>query len=443
MNQLVVRDVTAHGHTIQVDFESRGSIRKFFTSNHFFAEYNLNLEAVPASILVIPFLSAVLPLAWANNIEVIVPEVDTVFLASLDNVHRTLNELYPTISFRGVMKTTPTFNRGPRTREASMLLFGGGIDALASYIRHRSEKPFLLTVHGTDIHPDHYQLWNALYHDVTAFSETTGAPLRTVRSNFKFMLDAFMLHSYVHILHGSWYARVMHGLALLWLSAPVAYTEGVGRVYLASTFTEDFQKPWGSDPRIDNAVAWSGTTCFHDGYELSRQQKIMLIADYMTHRHVNLPIHSCWTPLGGARACNSCQKCGETIIGLELAGLDPNNHGFTITDDTFRLMKQRLSAEWPIDDQDHFMWTDIQRHATTGTVFHPHARTFMEWLTSTEIQHRPAKLSQQNIGTKVLDFVAPSFKYMPFSVYTVTKRFLTSVRSVLRPRHTKTRSLAS
>lgn len=436
MNQVAVRAVTANGNAVSVDFECSGGIRKFFTSATFYAEYNLNVEAVPESLLVIPFLSAVSPIAWANNAEVVVPEVDAVFIDSLDKVKATLEAFYPKIPFRGVMRTTPLFNNGPRTSEYSMLLFGGGIDALATYIRHRSENPFLLTVHGTDIKPDDYLVWNAIYKDVTDFSVTTGAPLRTVRSNFKSMLDEFMLHSYVHILKGSWYARVMHGLALLGLCAPVAYTEGVGRVYIASTFTEDFQKPWGSDPRIDNYVSWSGTHCFHDGYELSRQQKIMLIANYIKHDLEHLPIHSCWTPIKGARACNTCEKCGETIIGLELAGLDPNNHGFTITDETFHLIKQRLSSEWPLDDQDHFMWTDLQRHAKTGKVFHPHARNFIDWLNSTEIQHRSAKLSKQNLSTKVLDFVAPSFKYMPFSVYTLNKRFLTAVRSLIGPRNT-------
>jgi hypothetical protein len=248
------------------------------------------------------------------------------------------------------------------------------------------------------------------------------------------MLDEFMLHSYMHILQGTWYARIMHGLALLGLCAPVAYAEGVNTVYIASTFTKAFTKPWGSDPQIDNHVAWAGTHCMHDGYELSRQQKIQLIANYVRQGHEYLPIHSCWTPVNGAQACNNCSKCGETIIGLELAGLDPNNHGFTVNDNTFHHIKTKLATEWAIDDQDLFMWKDLQRHAQTGFehVVHPQARVVIEWLQRTQLNHRRAKLQTQNLGTKVLDLVAPFGPYMPSTMYTMTKRILIAARSLLR-----------
>jgi hypothetical protein len=223
----------------------------------------------------------------------------------------------------------------------------------------------------------------------------------------------------------------MHGLALLGLCAPVAYAEGVNNVYIASTFTKAFKKPWGSDPQIDNHIAWSGTHCFHDGYELSRQQKITLIADYVQHGHENLPIHSCWTPTNGARACNNCSKCGETILGLELAGLNPNNHGFTVNDDTFHRIKNKLATEWAIDDQDLFMWKDLQRHATTDQVIHPQARVVIKWLQRTELKHRPAKLRTYNLGTKVLDLIAPFFPYLPLTVYMASKRVLIAARSKL------------
>ena len=68
----------------------------------------------------------------------------------------------------------------------------------------------------------------------------------------------------------------MHGLAFLGLCAPLTYVAKIGKLYLASTYTEDFSEPWGSHPDIDNKFRRQGKSNLNDGYELSRQENCLL-----------------------------------------------------------------------------------------------------------------------------------------------------------------------
>lgn len=431
MNRLIVKSVDATGGKLTIDFDCIGQIKKFLRGNRFFAEYSTSIEDTPESILVIPFLSTVCPIAWANPAEVYVETVDETFLQSLENVRLALQRFYPRINFSSKIYVNRIVTSHVNVRTKSMMLFSGGVDSLATYIRHQTENPVLVAVHGSDVHVNDYEHWRVVAKNFKEFSKANGATLRTVRSNFCDLVDDLMLKIYYEALHGDWWSRVMHGLAFLGLCAPLTYVDEIGKLYIASSYTADFHKPWGSAPEIDNNVMWTGTRCVHDGFELSRQEKMQMIAEYIKRKRCRLNIRSCNTRGEGLKrsevgnCCSSkCEKCSRTIVGLELAGLNPNSHGFDINANTFSNIKENLkNQKWLFGDDRKYVWTDLQRHARhAGTLPNPEAEELINWLINVNVETIGSKVSNYQLIQLFLGTVAPSFKYLPYSIWRLNRR---------------------
>jgi hypothetical protein len=330
----------------------------------FFVEYDTSIEDVPEAILIIPFLGTVCPIAWVTKADVYVDIIDETYLHALSKVKRTLQRFYPKMRFSGEIRAKNIVKPDIQVHSKSMTLFSGGLDSLVTYIRHKNEKPFLASIHGADVPLDNREAWNTLVESLKAFSEKTDSKLRPIRSNFRSILDELMLNMfYARYVHVSWYYGVAHGLALLSLCAPVAFKERVGTLYIASSQCKDNFSPSGSHPQIDNNVEWTGTKVVHDGYELTRQDKIKVLADYIKTTGHKVYVHSCWQSDRGDN-CSRCEKCSRTMVGLVLEGINPSDCGYIVNDDTFLWIKQNLmKGKWYIGWSSFYRWTTMQNRA--------------------------------------------------------------------------------
>lgn len=364
MKGLSVKSVRAFGNRLMIDFECRGQISKFFRTDEFYADYNASIQDVPEEILVIPFLGAVLQIVWANHAEIRVDAIDEVFLESMDAYKVFLQDLYPKLSLGGRFVAKRVSGRSLGSQSGSMMLFSGGVDSLATYIRHRSEHPTLVCMHGGDISLGDAAAWKNSITPIAEFARVNRSSLGTVHSNCREMLDELMLRVFDDCLKepNNWWGCVMHGLAMLSLCAPLAYVQKIGKIYIAASGTCEDSGGWGSHPLLDNSVKWSGTHVVHDGYELSRQQKLLLISEYAKKCDGQIRLRCCVDSSGGN--CGRCEKCSRTILGLELAGLDPNEYGFEVEPDTFlHIKRELLSGGWAFGSGLLPMWEDIKRHA--------------------------------------------------------------------------------
>lgn len=71
MNSLKIKTIKTVNNKLEIIFECKGSIKKFFKTNRVYVKYNnCNIENIPEQILTIPFLSTVCTTAWANNTEI-------------------------------------------------------------------------------------------------------------------------------------------------------------------------------------------------------------------------------------------------------------------------------------------------------------------------------------------------------------------------------------
>lgn len=394
MGQLKIDAIAKDNNQVSIDFRTKGSLGKFFKEKQFFAKYPFSVEDIPDEILIIPFLSTAAPIAWATHSDIHIQAIDKTFLESLYKIQKELNNFYPSIKFSGKIVADKVTDCNQISSGKTMTLFSGGVDSLATYVRHRKEKPLLIDIYSRDVYGSK-KAKDACNNYTKKFSEEHQVESCTVYSNFYDIKDDTTLALFSSKLGGGWWIKVMHGFAYLGICAPIAYKKHITTVYIPSSFTKRFTNPWGSSPEVDNNVAWGNTRCIHDCYDLSRQEKLELIADYVKETKDYLFIVCCNSSEEYYNCCQ-CEKCTRTIVGLTLAGLDPKQHGF-LDHPNFAVMKKKLEAQtWPFNDSKLYMWTDLKNHIHKEAVLsaNPEIVQFIDWLSVQDTESFWAKPKQ-------------------------------------------------
>ncbi|WP_418280468.1 hypothetical protein [Halorubrum sp. DTA98] len=376
MPEITVQDVFASGSSLQSSFTYSRELRQYFDEEPFYVEYDVPVSDVPEGILSIPVLAHLCPVAWATGADVTVPVLDERFLESITAVKSVLCEMYPTFMEGGdvvpenVVDTTPAYDEASNAG----VLFTGGVDSLSTYITHRDENPTLINVQGWVVGIDETDRWRRVQRRMDDYAARFGVDTQQVRSNMLECLDTSMLNAtFGPHLDGQWYSAVGGGLGLLGLCAPLTVAQDMGRLYIGATFWEHAPAPdvvdhwdgrafpWGSHPDIDGNVAWGRTRAAHVGFDRNRQERIEVIADYVQRNGFDLPVRSCsHSQVGGN--CNRCEKCIRTGLGIALAGLDPNDHGFDLDRTAFdHAIEQFERGAWLITQHAPYYWQYYQQ----------------------------------------------------------------------------------
>lgn len=384
---IVVREVKlTDEYTIECKLDYPHELRKFFTSDTFTASYNKDISAVPESILSISLLANLAPAAWALGADIHLQEVDGAFLKSLGEVKAALQAMYPAVTFSGEIVVEQVIDTpAPASSTRSAMLFSGGVDSTTSYILNKDANLSLVTVWGADIKLHQEDAWELVKQDNENFGKKNGRDNLFIKANLRGFLNEAALNEAFEKKVGLWWGNVQHGLGLIGLCAPVTFTQGLNTVYIPATHTDTFSQPWGSHPTIDNHVKWAGAKAVHHGYELSRQQKMAVIANYTREVDPALQIRACYSSTNGAN-CSRCEKCARTIAGLLVAGADPNRSGFNVSADTLAQAQDKFNrGTWKLADNEAFMWGDIkdgyfQKKTNVPTEY----RFFFDWLAESD-----------------------------------------------------------
>jgi hypothetical protein len=353
-----VIDVSANGNEVSFRLSYSMPLKKFLLDENFFVRYDNHVETarIPQSILAIPVVSMIAPIAWAVGADVEIDALDETYLRSLNTIRKVLTEWYPRFSTSGTLNVRNVVrNQFGGTRTG--LLFSSGLDSLASYSMHKDEKPDLIPVWARDPQLHEGEKWACVMATAQWLGKRDGVASAQIKTDLTYINDPL-----ISLEFGlkSWYADVAHGLLLLSVSAPITAARDIGRVLIASGTPPDQLAPWGSHPAIDNNVSWARVTVAHDGLDMSRQEKIRYLCAEDPECLTKLKVCH-FHPLN----CGMCEKCFRTIAGLCIAGIDPRNCGFKVDDKTLSNVKRSIvtgrmaASKGQLGD-----WVDMQRFLT-------------------------------------------------------------------------------
>lgn len=355
LKYIKVTELNVADNKLFVKINYSKNIKKYFLTDHFYIEYEQDMSNVDKSILYIPIVSNIITMAWAVGADIYVEELDKNYLNSLSKIKLVFKQWYPQFSFSSNIYVENIVSNQFNNSEHG-LLFSGGVDSLTSFIRHKNKHPDLYTVWGADIPLQENDFWEKVRNRISLFSNQERVNVHFIKTNMQQLLNQSLLARDYSLI--GWWGPVNHGLMLLGLVVPLT-TNGIGTVLIAATHTKDFKEPWGSHPSIDNNIAWANVRVVHDGYEISRHEKIRCIIEhpeYLPHLRVCYSSHSDYN-------CGRCEKCLRTITALILEGIDPKSCNFNIDEKIFQYIKGCLiKGRLYMGADEIFMWKDIQKH---------------------------------------------------------------------------------
>lgn len=252
------------------------------------------------------FIAAGLPVAMSLGLPLQIDgPVCPRFLENLSVLQEILADWHPRLSPVVVQASPGGLGSDVAVPERETFsFFSGGVDSFATVCRHQRELSRLILVWGFDIPRDNPSLWTRVRQHMAAAADGLGHPLISVETNVRQLLDRA----------GDW-GVVTHGAAL----ASVAHLFGRSphRVLVPASHHLRDRFPWGTHPVLDPLWSSEALELVHDGAELTRLEKTLLVAEHeVALRHLRV----CWRNPENAYNCGACEKCVRTMISLELAG---------------------------------------------------------------------------------------------------------------------------
>lgn len=355
------------GRKIDYEYSVGSNIQKLFVEKEpFYSKYQIDVSATPISIAVIPFLSNILPMAWFAGFTIEVDEVDEDFYKAQEEIKKEFAKRDPANSFEGKLVAKKLVKNTLDGSKSSML-FSGGVDAYATYIRIYDRTPDLITLHGADITIKDKDQWK----DFTGFIESEELLNDNNKEYIETNLRDFYTYQVELLLKDiGWWGKVQHGLALVGSIAPLSYINKYGSVHIASSYTDHIDIDWGSTPEIDEKITWgSGFKVFHDGYELKRQDKVDLIAKFASEKNKRFRLRVCYSEKRTEFNCSYCEKCFRTILGLILNNQNPNEYGFKVDGSVYDKIYQILHIGSGSKGVKYFWWELMEKAKSVETFF--------------------------------------------------------------------------
>ena len=345
MDKLILNNIEVENNRIDYIYTFEGKWNSLLKKEEkFFVEYDFDVDSIPKSILVIPFLCNILPICWIFDLQIFVDDKDKEFYVAIENIKDGYQKMFHNINMKGKIIANNIVENKYEAKNVGAL-FSGGVDAFNTLFNHIDEKPTLLTIWGADIPIDDVNSWEKVKKYNIETAKQFDLDYSFVRSNFRTFLEYSILSNYVRkFVNDEWWHGFQHGIGMLGQMAPLAYKKGFRTLYIASSFTKEFKGKYtcSSDPTIDNYFKFASCNTIHDGYEFNRQDKIHNICNYLeNNKDKSINIRVCWQSKNGDNCCK-CEKCYRTILGIIAEKKSPKDFGFNFTDKDRKRMANKI-----------------------------------------------------------------------------------------------------
>ncbi len=320
MRKIKIEKIIKKGNRIVFEYSQTGLESFIDQSIKPYYEYNCNVENVPDSIAAIPFVANLIPLCFVLDAEIEIDCLDQAFLDCIDPYRQAYKEMIPMIGFGGKVSAVKT-ERNEYAPVKNCLLFSGGIDATNSLAVNADEIADCITIWGSDIRDDNESGWKAMSEAVEDAVLKFKKNWIVIKSNFRAYINESTLGKEIAATGDNWWHAMQHGIALLGQVAPLAYLNKYKTIFIASSFTKDYQPICASDPRTDNCFKCASAAAKHDGFEFDRCQKVENIEKKRKELNTTFHLHVCWESTSGHN-CGHCEKCLRSYLNCRAVNAD-------------------------------------------------------------------------------------------------------------------------
>lgn len=335
--------------------------RTYFHEDFWMSSNEIDFRNIPEEILMIPLLLNIAPIIWACDLKVTIPEIDTTVRHSLIRLKQAFKNQYPEIKWSGSINSQGFESKIPSktSKDGVVLLYSGGIDSLNLSQDYLDKQQYLLTIRGSDIKLSDDRLYKTLKLNFQNYAKSIRAISIFMVSNFKnFINYEFLSKSFPSI--PNWWGEIQHGIGLAGFLVIPGYFYNVKTALMAADYSgeEMINMRWASTRLIMGSLKLPLVHFSHQGYDLSRQDKIKKMSDkYRKIKNIT-SVRSCYSAQSGIN-CGRCQKCMLTMMGFIAAGIDYRYFGFSEPKTAFiRNAKKLFSIN-------HFfnlpLWGEIQK----------------------------------------------------------------------------------
>ncbi|MEM1510191.1 MAG: hypothetical protein QW096_10050 [Thermofilaceae archaeon] len=317
-------------------------------------------------MLYVPAVGLVFPLALTTETPIVVESIDHEFYLSLEKLVKILNSMYRNLPDKFFLlgqkiKSTSLVTGG------TLLFYSGGLDSTLLLYTHCQEKPYLVTVQGSDISSKYLPIWHeTMKLAIKAYKKQLSAG--NIFIYFENPLEIMMLSKDFHdiIYENDWWGGIQAGVTLPTLVAPIVESLSISKVYIASGIPSSSSFPWSDRREVYEAIRFGATRVICDDYNLSRLDKARKLKEiWSLGTYPELPIRSCLRTsiVGkGKLNCGRCEKCIRTSLQLMIAGIDPARVGFESVLILPRILPEfmkQVTAEGGFKNIEKLLWQEI------------------------------------------------------------------------------------
>ena len=264
-----------------------------------------------------------------------------------------------------------------------LLLFSGGIDAQTSYILNIAKHPLLCNIQGWLQHDgDNSDAAEADKRDISRFAAEQKMNATFLQSNFAVVVNADHYQNKVGSKIGyNWWYGFQHSMAFISIAIPIAYYRGIDEILIASSYFIGSSSLCASYATTDIEFNFAGKGhTIHDGFELTRQDKVHIVVEHQRKSGKPYPIRVCSF---NDHNCCECEKCFRTMLGIVAEGADVHDFDFNIKKpikEHFIDVLQRKQAIMGFDHEAEAYWGDIKdRMRENYDRFSPEYKDFVDW----------------------------------------------------------------
>ncbi len=369
-----------------VRFHLTDEFNQKYVNQDFFLAYpkEVNLQELPPSIVEVPLIMNLIAVVWFSGEEYTIDEMDEDLYYSLIKIKEFHKRYFCNTSWKGELKPKRLVKNIPPKRDTRpAMLFTAGLDSTATLFRHFDENPHLISFNNPN-------------EIAVGFAKKHHFDFHTIYVNHEqFLKRGYLNNVSCDILDWLWDTSM--GLAWVGITTPFLYAMGTPLLYIGSdTHWRANNFPDGkpmfrvANPIIDENLSPMGLQVKHDGFDMTRVDKVNCISAFCLARKMPKPkLAVCFQPRNSNQStpnCNQCEKCNRTMFNILATGEDPRDYGFIHSPKMFIQQFRPFITNCKSDRVTYVLYRDIQEYLEKNIDALPQEhRLFYEWFLSLDL----------------------------------------------------------